>query len=358
MLYYLHLLKDFFFPFNVFKYITFRAFYAALTSLLIILIFGERFIRFLKNLNFIEKISKYLNETHSQKQGTPSMGGLIIIIALIISSLLWTDIMNRFIRYLLFLSVYLGIIGIYDDFTKLKKGDGLKPLVKFVLQAIPCLIIGVLLVVYPVKENYATITSIPFFKNIFINFGYLYLPFIVLLVLGLTNAVNLTDGLDGLAIGLSMIMAVTMAVIAYFVGNIKIANYLNIIYVEKSGEIVVFISAFLGAALGFLWFNSYPAQVFMGDTGSLMIGGIFGLISVILKQEILFLIVSGVFIIETLSVIIQVSYYKLSKKRVFLMAPIHHHFQKKGIPETKIVIRFWIVGIIFAILALSTLKIR
>lgn len=358
MLYYLHLLKDIFFPFNVFKYITFRAFYAALTSLLIVLIFGERFISFLKNLRFIEKISKYLNETHSQKQGTPSMGGVLMIIAIIISTIFWADIMNRFIRYLLFLTLYLGLIGIYDDYTKLKKGDGLRPIVKLILQAIPCIIMGILLVVYPVKPGYATITSVPFFKNLFINFGYLYLPFIILLVLGITNAVNLTDGLDGLAIGLSLIMAATMAVIAYFVGNAKIANYLNILYIEKAGEIVVFISAFLGAAIGFLWFNSYPAQIFMGDTGSLMIGGVFGLISVILKQEILFIIVSGVFIIETLSVIIQVSSYKLRKKRVFLMAPIHHHFQKKGLPETKIVIRFWILGIIFAILALSTLKIR
>lgn len=358
MLYYLYLLRDFFFPFNVFKYITFRAFYAALTSFLIVLIFGERFIRLLKNLKFIEKISKYLNQTHSQKQGTPSMGGLLIIIAILISSILWADVMNRFIKYLLFLTLYLGVIGIYDDFTKLKKGDGLRPLVKLLLQAIPCIIIGALLVIYPVKPGFTTITSVPFFKNLFINFGYLYLPFIILLVLGLINAVNLTDGLDGLAIGLSLVMAVTMAVVSYFVGNIKIANYLNILYIENAGEIVVFVSAFIGAAIGFLWFNSYPAQVFMGDTGSLMIGGVFGLISVILKQEILFLIVSGVFIIETLSVIIQVSSYKLRKKRIFLMAPIHHHFQKKGLQETKIVIRFWIIGIIFAIIALSTLKIR
>jgi phospho-N-acetylmuramoyl-pentapeptide-transferase len=174
----------------------------------------------------------------------------------------------------------------------------------------------------------------------------------------MTNAVNLTDGLDGLAIGLSLIMAIAMGIVAYFVGNVKIANYLKILYIENTGEIVVFISAFLGASLGFLWFNCYPAQVFMGDTGSLMIGGIFGLISVILKQEILFLIISGTFIIETISVILQVSSFKLRKKRIFLMAPIHHHFQRKGIPETKIVVRFWIIGIIFAILGLSTLKIR
>uniref|UniRef100_A0A7C4Y3Y2 Phospho-N-acetylmuramoyl-pentapeptide-transferase n=1 Tax=candidate division WOR-3 bacterium TaxID=2052148 RepID=A0A7C4Y3Y2_UNCW3 len=358
MLYYLYLLKDFFFPFNVFRYITFRAFYAALTSLLIVLIFGDRFIRFLKRLNFIENISKYLKETHSQKSGTPSMGGILILISMLFSTILWANITNRFIIYLLSLTLYLGIVGIYDDWTKLKKGDGIRPLLKLILQAIPCIIIGALLVKFPVKQGYGSITSIPFFKNLFINFGYLYLPFIIILVIGMTNAVNLTDGLDGLAIGLSLIMAIAMGIVAYFVGNVKIANYLKILYIENTGEIVVFISAFLGASLGFLWFNCYPAQVFMGDTGSLMIGGIFGLISVILKQEILFLIISGAFIIETISVILQVSSFKLRKKRIFLMAPIHHHFQRKGIPETKIVVRFWIIGIIFAILGLSTLKIR
>jgi phospho-N-acetylmuramoyl-pentapeptide-transferase len=213
-------------------------------------------------------------------------------------------------------------------------------------------------VLFPIKSGYETLTIAPFIKNVFIDLGYFYIPFIILVILGTTNAVNITDGMDGLAIGLSSIIAIAFAIIAYVTGNIKFAEYLHILYIQGSGEITVFCAAFIGSAIGFLWFNSHPAEIFMGDTGSLAIGGILGLMAILLKHEFLLLVVGGVFVIETLSVVIQVSYFKLTGKRFFRMAPIHHHFQLRGWPESKVVIRFWIWGIMFALLGLSTLKIR
>ena len=358
MLYYLYNLKEHFVLFNLLRYITFRSAYAALTSLLITFLFGKWFIAYMRRKNFGERISKYLNDTHGEKEGTPSMGGVIMLVSLVISTLLWAIPSNRFIKYLLFMAIYMGLLGMIDDVVKMKRGDGIRPITKLAGQIVPCLIIGILLIIHPVREGYSTMTSLLFLKNTFLNLGYLYLPFIMLVVIGTTNAVNLTDGLDGLAIGLSGIIAGAFIVISYFAGHSKIANYLNILYIDGAGEIAVFLSAFLGSAIGFLWFNTHPAEIFMGDTGSLMIGGILGLASVLIKQELVFFIVSGVFVIETLSVIIQVGSFKMRGKRVFLMAPIHHHFQKLGWPETKVVVRFWIMGIMFALLGISTLKIR
>ena len=358
MFYYLYNLKEHFFIFNVLRYITFRAAYASITSLLITFFFGRKFINYLKRRKFSERISPFLQETHSNKEGTPSFGGIILLVSVIISVLLWSDLGNRFIQYMLFVTIFMGGLGIWDDYRKYVKGEGLRPFLKILMQSIPCVIIGTLLLIYPVKEGYTTLTSVLFFKNTFINLGWFYLPFIILVVIATSNSVNLSDGLDGLAIGLSSIIAVTFVVIAYIAGNIKISSYLNILYIEGSGELSVYLAAFLGSAIGFLWFNSFPAEIFMGDTGSLMIGGILGMTSVLVKQEILFFIVSGVFVIEALSVILQVFTFKTRKKRLFLMAPIHHHFQRRGWSEPKVVVRFWILGILFALLGLSTLKIR
>jgi phospho-N-acetylmuramoyl-pentapeptide-transferase len=286
------------------------------------------------------------------------MGGLLIIISLLVSVLLWADIRNPFILYLIGITVWMGGFGVYDDYIKGKRGEGLNVISKIIMQVIPAVFLGFMFVVSSLTGGYETSIAVPFFKNVFINLGYFYIPFIILVIIGTTNAVNITDGMDGLAIGLSGIIALAFAVIAYVTGNIKFAEYLNLLYIPGSGEITVFCAAFLGSAIGFLWFNSQPAEIFMGDTGSLAIGGILGLTAILLKHEFLLLIIGGVFVIETLSVILQVASFKLTGKRIFKMAPIHHHFQLAGWKESKVVIRFWIWGIMFALLGLSTLKIR
>ncbi|MEO0292722.1 MAG: phospho-N-acetylmuramoyl-pentapeptide-transferase [candidate division WOR-3 bacterium] len=358
MFYLLSPLRENHIIFNLLRYITFRAAYAAITSLLFSLIFGRKFIAFLKRKNLKESISKWIKATHKEKEGTPTMGGILIITSLLISVLLWADIRNPFILYLIGITIWMGGAGIFDDYIKVKRGEGFNVLTKIVIQSIPIIFLGFLLILFPSKIGYETLTTIPFFKNVFINLGFFYIPFIILVILGTTNAVNLTDGMDGLAIGLSGIIASAFAIIAYVTGNAKFAKYLNILYIPGSGEITVFCAGFVGAAIGFLWFNSHPAEIFMGDTGSLSIGGILGLTAVLLKHEILLFIIGGMFVIETISVILQVCSFKLRKKRIFKMAPIHHHFHLLGWAESKIVIRFWIFGIMFALLGLSTLKIR
>jgi phospho-N-acetylmuramoyl-pentapeptide-transferase len=340
------------------RYITFRSAYAAITSLLISLVFGRKFIIFLKNKSLTESVSKWIKKTHGKKQGTPTMGGLLIIISLLLSVFLWADLRNPFILYLIGITIWMGVFGVLDDYIKGKRGEGLSVLSKIVIQVIPAVFLGFMFIVFPVKSGYETLTIAPFFKNIFINLGYFYIPFIIVVIIGTTNAVNLTDGMDGLAIGLSGIVAVAFAVIAYVTGNIKFAEYLNILYIPGSGEVTVFCAAFVGSAIGFLWFNAHPAEIFMGDTGSLAIGGILGLTAILLKHEFLLFVIGGVFVIEAMSVILQIASFKLSGKRIFKMAPIHHHFQLRGWQESKVVIRFWIWGIMFALLGLSTLKIR
>jgi len=358
LFYYLYHLKEIFFPFNVLHYITFRAAYAAITALLISFLFGNKIIAFLKNKGIGEKISPYIQETHKHKQGTPTMGGIIILISLFISIILWGDLSNRFIHYAIFTMLYLGAAGVVDDWLKCKRDDGLSALHKLIIQTVLCIIIGYLLIRFPLKDGYTTRTSLIFFKNVFLNLGYFYIPFMILVMVGTSNAVNLSDGLDGLAIGLIGIASASLIVLSYVTGHIKIAHYLNILYIEGAGEMSIVSSAMVGASLGFLWFNAHPANVFMGDTGALMLGGLLGLNAVLIKQEILLILVGGVFVVEALSVILQVSVFKISGKRIFLIAPIHHHFQKKGWPETKVVVRFWIIEILFVLLALSTLKIR
>ncbi len=358
MLYLLYPLKENFIIFNLLRYITFRSAYAAITSLLISLILGRRFILFLRNKDLTESISRWIKDTHGEKRGTPTMGGLLIIISLLVSVLLWTDIRNPFVLYLIGITVWMGIFGVFDDYLKGKRGDGFNVLTKIIIQIIPAGFIGMMFMLFPLKSGYETLTIAPFFKNVFINLGYFYIPFIILVIIGTTNAVNVTDGMDGLAIGLSGIISVAFAVIAYVTGNIKFAEYLNLLYIPGSGEITVFCAALVGSAIGFLWFNSHPAEIFMGDTGSLAIGGILGLIAILLKHEFLLLVIGGVFVIEALSVLLQVAYFKMTGRRILKMAPIHHHFQLRGWQESKVVIRFWIWGIMFALLGLSTLKIR
>ncbi|MCK4527797.1 phospho-N-acetylmuramoyl-pentapeptide-transferase [candidate division WOR-3 bacterium] len=358
MFYFLYPLREHLSLLNLLRYITFRSAYAAITSLLISLILGRRIILWLSRKNINESISKFIKDTHGHKQGIPTMGGLIIISSLLISALLWCDLTNRLILYMISMTAWMGGFGMLDDYLKVKRGDGLRVWQKLALQAIPAVIIGILLIYYPLRPGYETITSSLFLKNIFINFGYFYIPFLIFVIIGTTNAVNLTDGMDGLAIGLSSIICAAFTVVAYVVGNVKFSGYLNILYINGAGELTVFCTAFLGAAIGFLWFNSHPAEVFMGDTGSLAIGGILGLMAVLLKQEVLLFVIGGVFVIETLSVLLQVGSYKMRGKRIFRMAPIHHHFQLLGWEESKVVVRFWIFGILFALLGLSTLKIR
>ncbi len=358
MLYLLYPLRENFIVFNLLRYITFRSAYAAITSLVISLILGRRFILFLKNRNLTESISRWIEDTHGDKGGTPTMGGFLIIISLLASVLLWTDIRNPFILYLIGITVWMGVFGVFDDYIKGKRGDGFSVLTKIIIQIIPAGFIGVMLVLFPLKSGYETLTMAPFFKNIFINLGYFYVPFIIVVIIGTTNAVNITDGMDGLAIGLAGIISVAFAFIAYVTGNVNFAEYLNLLYIPGSGEITVFCAAFIGSAIGFLWFNSHPAEIFMGDTGSLAIGGILGLIAILLKHEFLLLVIGGVFVVEALSVLLQIASFKMTGRRIFKMAPIHHHFQLTGWNESKVVIRFWIWGIMFALLGLSTLKIR
>jgi phospho-N-acetylmuramoyl-pentapeptide-transferase len=358
LLYLLYPLRENFIVFNLLRYITFRSAYAAITSLVISLILGRRFILFLKNRNLTESISRWIEDTHGGKGGTPTMGGFLIIISLLVSVLLWTDIRNPFVLYLIGITVWMGVFGVFDDYLKGKRGDGFSVLTKIIIQIIPAGFIGVMLVLFPLKSGYETLTMAPFFKNVFINLGYFYVPFIIVVIIGTTNAVNITDGMDGLAIGLAGIISVAFAVIAYVTGNVKFAEYLNLLYIPGSGEITVFCAAFVGSAIGFLWFNSHPAEIFMGDTGSLAIGGILGLIAILLKHEFLLLVIGGVFVIEALSVLLQIASFKMTGRRIFKMAPIHHHFQLRGWNESKVVIRFWIWGIMFALLGLSTLKIR
>jgi len=360
MLYYLfYPLHDKFFAFNLFRYITFRAAYAGITALLISFIFGPKLIRFLKRHNFCAGIREEKLENQKEKVGTPTMGGILILAAVVVSTLLWADVKESFIIISLLTVVSLGILGFYDDYKKTKKGKGVGGSYKLIWQILIGVSVGIGLYFFPKLPNFVTKTSLLFLKNTFIQLSYFYVPFIIIVIVGTSNAVNLTDGLDGLSIGLIGEGALAFAILAYAVGNVNISEYLNILFVKGGGELSVFLGSVVGASLGFLWFNSHPAQMFMGDTGSLSLGGAIGITAILIKQEILLLLVGGVFVIEVLSVITQVIYFKSTHgRRIFRMAPLHHHFEKLGISESKIVIRFWILGLLFMLLALSTLKIR
>ncbi|HNS31400.1 MAG TPA: phospho-N-acetylmuramoyl-pentapeptide-transferase [bacterium] len=343
------------FGFNVFRYVTVRAVLATLTSLFITIIFGSRIINSLKHLCH----PNMLDFRQDSKEKTPTMGGLIMLGSLLIAVLAWTELSNTYILILILLSLWLALLGFWDDYKKLKTKShkGLRPLVKLAGQASIGLITGIILYLHSFI-SFDTSVYMPFFKNIVFHLGCYYIVFTVFIIVATSNAVNLTDGMDGLAIGSVLIVALAYGIISYIAGNINFAAYLNIPYIKGAEEVTVFTGALIGSSLGFLWFNCYPAAIFMGDTGALMLGGIIGLLAIIVKQELSLVIVGGIFFVEALSVIIQVASFKLTGKRVFLMTPIHHHFEIKGIPESKVIVRFWIVGIILALFTLITLKIR
>lgn len=352
-------LRDLFSGFNVFRYITFRSAGAALCALLVTFLLGPAMIAWLRRLKVGQHVRDDGPQTHLTKQGTPTMGGLLIVVALVSSVLLWSDLTKIYVWVVLFATLSFGGIGFWDDYLKVvkKRSTGLRAYQKFGLQIIASLVIGGFLLFNP-NDPASTHLSVPFLKNIIINLGWFYLPFVVIVIVGSSNAVNLTDGLDGLAIGLVGIAATANAIIVYLGGNRIIAEYLKIPYIPGSGELVIFCGALLGACLGFLWYNSHPADVFMGDVGSLSLGGALGTLAVVTKHELILVVTGGVFVAETVSVILQVASFKLRGKRIFKMAPLHHHFEQIGWPESKVIARFWIIGIILALISLSSLKLR
>ncbi len=359
MLYHLlYPLHTMFSVFNVFRYITFRTIYASLTAFFICFLLGPWMIRKLSMMQVGQYIRDDGPKSHFDKAGTPTMGGTLIILSLTAAILLWSDLTNYYVWIVLFVIIGYGTIGFIDDYLMQvkKRSMGLTVRKKLILQVLVALITGILVYLTP---DFSTEVTIPFFKKIQPDFGWGYIIFATFVIVGASNAVNLTDGLDGLAIGPVIIAAATYMIFAYVSGHIKISEYLQLNYVPGAGELTIFCGALAGAGLGFLWFNSYPAQIFMGDVGSLSLGAFLGTIAVITKQEILLALVGGLFVIEALSVIFQVGFFKMtSGKRIFRMAPLHHHFELKGWPEPKVIVRFWIIAIALALLAMSTLKLR
>jgi len=364
---------------GMFQYISFRSAMALITSLVISLLFGKRIILYLQKKQIGEVVRDLGLEGQYRKVGTPSMGGIIILASIIIPTLLFGDLGNVYVILMLITTVWLGFVGFIDDYIKIfrKSKEGLAGKFKILGQIILGLIVGITL--YLNDDVKSTITTIPFIKNNEFDYSYLvsflgenstqwgWVIFIfvtIFIVTAVSNGANLTDGLDGLATGTSAIIGTTLGILAYLSGNVIYADYLNIMYIPNTGELVIFVSAFIGATIGFLWYNSYPAQVFMGDTGSLPLGGIIAVFAILIRKELLIPILCGIFLVESVSVLIQVSFFKRTKrkygkgKRVFLMTPIHHHYQKKGYPEPKIVTRFWIIAILLAVITIVTLKIR
>ncbi|MBU0991643.1 MAG: phospho-N-acetylmuramoyl-pentapeptide-transferase [Proteobacteria bacterium] len=343
---------------NVFRYITFRTIYGSLTAFIISCILGPYIIRKMKKMQIGQYIRKEGPQSHFDKAGTPTMGGILIIFAISLSTLLWTDLTNRYIWIFLFVTGGFFLVGFTDDYLMQikKRSKGLSASGKLMLQTAIGLFAGVMIYMVP---GFDTSVTIPFLKDVAPDIGAGYILFAAFIIVGTSNAVNLTDGLDGLAIGPMIIACVTYMVFAYVTGHMKMAEYLQIQYISGAGEMAIVCGTMAGAGLGFLWFNTYPAQIFMGDVGSLPLGAMLGAIAVVTKQEILLVIVGGLFVIEALSVIFQVGYFKLTNgKRIFRMAPIHHHFELKGWPEPKVIVRFWIIAITLALISLSTLKIR
>lgn len=343
---------------NVFRYITFRTIYAAITALVICFIIGPWLIRKLQSLQISQTIRDDGPESHLVKKGTPTMGGILIIFAVCVSTILWANLTVDFIWLTLLVLVGFGLIGFADDFRKLTKQSsrGIPGTVRLCGEIALALFVSVMLYI---KPGFTSNVTIPFFKTILPDIGLWYVALSVFIIVGAANAVNLTDGLDGLAIGPAITCFMTYLLFAYFAGNVKIAGYLQIPYVAGTGELAVLCGAMVGAGIGFLWYNTYPAQIFMGDTGSLSLGGSLGVIAIITKQEILLAIVGGLFVLETFSVIFQVVWFKMSGgERIFRMAPIHHHFELKGWAEPKVIVRFWIISFLLALVAISTLKIR
>ena len=366
MMYFLHHLSDRFIGFNVFLYVTFRAIAAAVTAFLLTLIFGNFIIRILIALKLGQPIRgaaevHRLAELHGGKQGTPTMGGVLVIGSVFVSSLIWARLDNRFVWLVLFCMVYLGALGFADDYLKVtkKKSEGISGRIKLVFQIALALIVTAVFLTSPLLEVQARSLYVPFVKApVIANMGWFTFVFFLLVIVGSSNAVNLTDGLDGLAIGCTITVAFAYALLSYAAGNFRIAEYLQVPFYPFAGELTVVCSALIGAGLGFLWFNCFPAKVFMGDTGSLSIGGMIGVVAICCKQELLLVVVGGVFVIEAVSVILQVMSFKLTGKRIFVMSPLHHHFELTGWKENTVIVRFWILSIIFALLGLATLKLR
>ncbi|MBP8984168.1 MAG: phospho-N-acetylmuramoyl-pentapeptide-transferase [Syntrophobacterales bacterium] len=354
----LYPLHDVFSAFNVFRYITFRTIYATITAMAIVFLLGPWLIRKLQSLNISQPIRDDGPDSHQAKQGTPTMGGILIIFSVVTSTLLWANLTVEYVWFALLVTVGYGIIGFMDDYSKLvrKNSRGIPGKIRLAGEIAIALFVSTLLYL---KPGFSSSITIPFFKTILPDLGWGYIILATFIIVGAANAVNLTDGLDGLATGPAIICFLTYLFFAYFAGNVKIANYLQIPYVAGTGELAVFCGAMAGAGLGFLWYNAYPAQVFMGDVGSLSLGGALGTLAVATKQEILLAVVGGIFVLETVSVIFQVGWFKISNgKRIFRMAPLHHHFELKGWAEPKVIVRFWIISGILALLAISTLKIR
>lgn len=345
---------------NVFRYITVRAAFAAITAFVITLLIGKFVIAKLKEMSVTQVIREEGPKKHLEKKGTPTMGGIMMLISFLVSIGLWGRFDNEFIYIIIFSVLWFAFTGFLDDYMKLKVGTrGLKSWHKLLLQFAGA---AVIVAGYMISEGktfaYANYINVPFMKSPVQLAPWLFAVFAAFIIAGWSNAVNLTDGLDGLASGLSLFVFATFVVMAYIIGNVKLSEYLLIMHVAKSAEVTVACAAFAGCLLGFLWFNAYPAQVFMGDTGSLMLGGLIGTIAVLIKQELLLLIVGIIFVIELASVVLQVTSFKMTKKRIFAMAPLHHHFQVKGMSEPKIIVRFWILAIIVLLFTLSTLKLR
>jgi phospho-N-acetylmuramoyl-pentapeptide-transferase len=354
----LYPLKTVFGGFNVFRYITFRTIFAILTALTFSLVLGPWFIRKLKELQIGQYIRDDGPQSHFSKTGTPTMGGLMIIVTVLFTTLLWTDLTNPYIWLLALVAVGFGLIGFIDDYLKVvkKHNRGLTGREKLLTQSLVALVVAVWLYLNPA---FTTTLSVPFFKQLQPDLGVWFILLAVFIIVGTANAVNLTDGLDGLAIGPVTIAAAFYIIFCYLAGNKNIAAYLQIPYVRGVGELSIFLGAMVGAGIGFLWFNSYPAQVFMGDVGALALGGVLGTVALVTKQEILLVFVGGLFVVEALSVILQVGFFKMTNgKRIFRMAPIHHHFELKGWPEPKVIVRFWIIAIVLGLLSLSALKLR
>jgi phospho-N-acetylmuramoyl-pentapeptide-transferase len=381
MLYYLlyHELLRYFSPLNVFRYITVRTVYASLTAMFLAFVFGPWLIRRLRELQIGQFIREEGPEAHKKKAGTPTMGGVLIVLSTAIPTLLWADLANPFIWLSLFALLGFAAIGFVDDYAKIAKKQnlGLTAIKKLTLQVLVSLVVGVALLVLATRSAHSTQLVFPFFKrfqpDLVIHsllgpsvFGgklwplafVPFLAFIAVVIVGASNAVNLTDGLDGLAIGCTVIAAGALTVLTYVSSNFRWAQYLDIQYIPGVGELTVFCGALVGASLGFLWYNAHPAEIFMGDVGSLSLGGTLGVVAVLVKQEILLFFIGGIFVIEALSVILQVGSFKLRGKRIFRMAPLHHHFELLGWSESKVIVRFWIVALVFALFALTTLKLR
>ena len=345
---------------NVFKYLTFRTGLSVFTSLVIVLFIGNPFIKFFSTRRYTDPIRDDGPSDHIIKKiGTPTMGGLIILTGLILSVLMWADLTNIYVLFALYIAISFGALGAYDDYKKIKfeNSSGISSKLKILIQIILA-IIGILFLSKFSNNNDLTNLYFPFFKNLVINLSWFFIPFAIFVIVGSSNAVNLTDGLDGLATVPVILVAACFAFISYITGNIVFSEYLQLTYIEGTGEISIFCGAIIGSCLGFLWFNAPPAKIFMGDTGSLSLGGSLGAVGIITKHEIVLAITGGLFVLEAVSVMVQVISYKLTGKRVFKMAPIHHHFEKKGWPESTVVIRFWIISIILAMIGLATLKLR